>query len=76
VAMLPSHVSCHGANDLHCRRPETTDTGLHHEEVRFHSTAGGCPKVQNLHTDYGATDCRGMSSLRSLPLTFIDIFRC
>jgi hypothetical protein len=59
MAVLPSHVPCYGPNIVHRWWSKEGNSSLYHEEIRFHTDAGGRSKIQDHKLGDGSADCRG-----------------
>jgi acyl-CoA synthetase (AMP-forming)/AMP-acid ligase II len=60
MAMLPSFLSCNGADNFHCWCCHARYPCLYHEEVRLRKDAGSCAEIPHHNPDHGSPHRRSM----------------
>ncbi len=66
MAMLPSFLSCNGADDLHCWSCNARYPRLYHEKVRLREDARSSAKVPHHNPNHGSSHRRSMFPSSSL----------
>jgi long-subunit acyl-CoA synthetase (AMP-forming) len=64
--MLPSFLSCNGADDFHCRCCYARYTRVHHEEVRLRKDAGSRAELPHHNPNHGSSHRRSTFPSSSL----------